>query len=78
MHRSIDLVDKWLENDGTDPTLRKCLIEYAHGRGGKTMSEIVGYGGEERCRPWRRLNGFDWLEEVYGGHDFERDSGSPK
>jgi hypothetical protein len=22
-----------------------------------------------------RLNGLDWLEEVYGGHDFKRDSG---
>jgi hypothetical protein len=42
LHWLIDLVDKGLEDHGTDPTLRKCLIEYAHGRGGKTMSEIVG------------------------------------
>jgi hypothetical protein len=43
LHRSIELVDIWLEEHGTDPTLRKCLIKYAHGRGGKTMSEIVGW-----------------------------------
>jgi hypothetical protein len=36
-------VDKWLEDHGTDSTLCKCLIEYAHERGGKTMSEIVGW-----------------------------------
>ena len=43
LHQSIDLVEQWMKDHGTDPTLRKVLIEYAHGRGGKTMSEIVGW-----------------------------------
>ena len=32
----------------TDPMLQKVLIEYAHGRGGKTMSKIVG-GKTGKC-----------------------------
>ena len=42
LHSSIDMVDKWMVEQGTDPILRQVLLEYAHGRGGKTMGEIVG------------------------------------
>lgn len=45
LHKSIDLVDQWMKEQGTEPTLRRVLIEYAHGRGGKTMGEIVGMRG---------------------------------
>jgi hypothetical protein len=51
LHKSVDLVDGWLKDQGTDEQLRKMLMEYAHGRGGKTMSEIVGWKGGQ----WRRL-----------------------
>eukprot|EP00956_Cyclotella_meneghiniana_P010987 scaffold15408_cov41-Cyclotella_meneghiniana.AAC.5 len=45
LHKSINLVEQWMKDQGTEPTLRKMLIEYAHGRGGKTMGEIVGRRG---------------------------------
>ena len=43
LHQSTDLVEQWMKDHNTDPMLCKVLIEYAHGRGGKTMSEIVGW-----------------------------------
>eukprot|EP00956_Cyclotella_meneghiniana_P026063 scaffold55552_cov75-Cyclotella_meneghiniana.AAC.2 len=51
LHKSIDLVDSWMKEQGTDACLWKVLIEYAHGRGGKTMGEIVGRRGGH----WRQL-----------------------
>jgi hypothetical protein len=41
LHKSIDLLDQWLKDSGTEVNLRKFLIRYAHGRGGRTMQEIV-------------------------------------
>ena len=60
LHKSIDLVDQWMKDQGTEPALWKVLIEYAHRRGGKTMGEIVGMrGGRFRAlaRQWTRLGG---------------------
>ncbi len=37
---SIDLLEQWLVEVDTDPELRECLVEYARGRGGRTMTEI--------------------------------------
>ena len=39
MH-SIDLLEHWLVEVNTDPDLRECIVEYAKGRGGYTMTEI--------------------------------------
>jgi len=51
-----------MKENGTNSVLRKFLVEYAHGRGGKTMQEIVGFRREYRrlavsvdCIGWRRL-----------------------
>ena len=38
--KSIDLIASWLAEVDTDPDLRDCIIEYAKGRGGLSMSEI--------------------------------------
>lgn len=43
LHKSINSVDQWMKDQGTDLVLWKFLIEYAHSQGGKTMSEIVGW-----------------------------------
>jgi hypothetical protein len=62
LHKLIDCLDKWMKENGTNSVLRKFLVEYAHGRGGKTMQEIVGFRREYRrlavsvdCIGWRRL-----------------------
>ena len=34
-----------MKDQGTEPTMRSVLIEYAHGHRGKTMGEIVGRRG---------------------------------
>ena len=38
--RLIDLLEHWLVEVDTDPNLRECMVEYARGRGGRTMLEI--------------------------------------
>ncbi len=36
----IDLLTSWLTDVDTDPDLQDCIVEYAKGRGGISMSEI--------------------------------------
>ena len=62
LHKSIDLLDQWLRDSGTEENLRKFLTQYAHGRGGRTMQEIVGFQLQYRrlavsvdCIGWRRF-----------------------
>ncbi len=43
MH-SIDLLKHWLVEVDTDPDLRDCMVEYARGQGGITMTEL--------CEEW--------------------------
>ena len=43
---SIDLMDRWLRQVGTDNGLRCCLVEYAKGRGGLTMEDIARGKGQ--------------------------------
>ena len=38
--KSIDLLATWMTEVDTDPDLRDCIMEYARGRGGITMSEL--------------------------------------
>ena len=39
--RSIELLDDWLDRTGTDKVLRRCLVQFAKGRGGQTMIQIT-------------------------------------
>jgi len=62
LHKSIDLLDRWLQDNGTEINLRRFLVQFAHGRGGTTMQEIVGSQIQYRrlaasvdCIGWRRL-----------------------
>lgn len=45
--KTIDLLRRWLRQVGTDVGLTQCLVEYAKGRGGKSMGEIC-HGMHER------------------------------
>ena len=40
LRRTIDLMEGWMEEVDTDPILLDCIVEYACGRGGRTMVEI--------------------------------------
>ena len=62
LHKSIDQLDKWLRDNGTEVNLRRFVVQYAHGRDGRTMQEIVGFQLQYRrlaasldCIGWRRL-----------------------
>lgn len=66
LHKSIDLVDAWLRDVGTDGALRKVLIEYAHGRGGKTMNEIVGWKRGMWLQLARSMDTIGWRRFMEG------------
>lgn len=66
LHASIDLIDRWLEEHGTDRRLQQYLLEYAHGRGGKTMLEIVGRGNERDSRLGRSMDKIGWRRFMEG------------
>ena len=63
LKRSIDWLEDWLREAGTEPNLRECLIEYARGRGHERMEDIargMGPGFREMGRSqdkigWRRF-----------------------
>ena len=66
LHRSIDLVDQWMREHGTERQLRKALIEYAHGRGGKTMGEIIGQRGGKMQRLAQSMDTIGWRRFLEG------------
>jgi hypothetical protein len=62
LHNSIEHLNRWLKDNGTDKELRRALVEYAQGRGGHSMQEIVGNQLHYRrmaesvdCIGWRRF-----------------------
>lgn len=64
--KSIDLVEQWMKGQETEPTLRKVLIEYAHGRGGETMGEIVGIRGGRLRQLARSMDKIGWCRFMVG------------
>jgi hypothetical protein len=61
--RILGLMEEWLEEAETDPDLLDCIVEFAHGQGGRTMTKIcTGLGPqftqmakEQDAIGWRRL-----------------------
>ena len=44
--KSIDIMNRWMKDVDTDPTLRHCITQYAKGRGTTTMSNICSGEGQ--------------------------------
>jgi hypothetical protein len=90
LEKSIDLLDDWLIEQGTDEELRFCLIDYAQGRGGITMYDICHNKSPQFQRMarsqdkigWRRfMEGIVW-KEIFNVHystlhDSEEDMPEP-
>jgi hypothetical protein len=63
LHHTINLLESWLEEAGTNLVLLDCIAEYAYGWGGRTMVEIcygLGYPFQQIARDqdaigWRRF-----------------------
>ena len=53
----------------TDPDLLDCIMEYAHGRGGRTMESSVCFDGTGAGRYQ--------LAPLYGGNDKLKNQGDP-
>jgi hypothetical protein len=46
LFHTINIMDQWLSDAGTEPTLQTCLVEYARGQGGISMTEVCQGMGE--------------------------------
>jgi hypothetical protein len=40
LFHSINIMDQWLSDASTEPTLKTCLVEYAQGQGGVSMTKV--------------------------------------
>jgi hypothetical protein len=79
LFHTIDIIDQWLSDAGTEPTLQTCLVEYAQGWGGVSMTEVCQGMGEiyismannqDRIEWWRFMEGMvckkiRGIQEVY-------------
>ncbi len=63
LHHTVDLLESWLEEAGTNPDLLDCIAEYAYGRGGRTIEEICSGLGE----PFQKMA---WDQEEIGWRQF--------
>ncbi len=66
LHHTMDLLEVWLEESGTDPDLLDCIAEYAYGRGGRTMVEICKGLGEPFWRMARDQDEISWRRFMEG------------
>ena len=63
MMQTIRLLDAWLIKVGSDSGLRRSILEYARGRGGRSMTDIT------RCRG-RRFGSFAESQDIIGWRRF--------
>jgi hypothetical protein len=47
LQATIDFVEDWLVETGTDPGVCRCVVQYARGRGYKPMEEICQSMGQQ-------------------------------
>jgi hypothetical protein len=66
LHHTINLLESWLEEAGTDPVLLDCIVEYAYGRGGCTMVEIFQGHGDPFQQMARDQDAIGWRRFMEG------------
>ena len=63
---TLNLAESWLEEMDTDPDLLDCIMEYAHGRGGRTMENICEGLGSQYQRMAREQDAIGWRRFMEG------------
>ncbi len=66
LYHTVDLLESWLEEAGTEPDLLDCIAEYAYSRGGRTMVEICNGLGEPFQRMARDQDEISWRRFMEG------------
>jgi hypothetical protein len=66
LEKSIDLLDDWLIEQETEEELRFCLIDYARGRGGVSMSDICHRKSSRYKRMARSQDAIGWRRFMEG------------
>ena len=63
---SVDLLDNWLKDTGTDPMIRHAVVHFARERGRRTMSEILSNMDTEEYHRTMAIDGrYDLAEHGY-------------
>ena len=68
LYQSINILDKWLNKVGTHTHLRKYILQYAKGRGGISMTDVL-YGTGRQNSKLAVLQDLILLEKVYERYD---------
>jgi hypothetical protein len=66
LQQSIQLIDEWMEETYTDPTLRHCIIQYASNRGAQSMSSITWGSPHRYQRMARSVDEIGWRHFMEG------------
>ena len=63
---TLDLAETWLKEADTDPDLLDCIMEYAHGRGGRTMEDICEGLGPQFQKMAKAQDAIGWRRFMEG------------
>ena len=66
LHKSIDLLEEWCEDNDTDEDLQEVLIAYARGRGGRSVQEIISTRNVSYVRLARSMDSIGWRRFMEG------------
>jgi hypothetical protein len=66
LHHTINLLEAWLEEAGTNPDLLDCIAEYAYSRGGRTMVDIYQGLGDSFQKMARDQDAIGWRRFMEG------------
>jgi hypothetical protein len=66
LKHTIDLLEQWLSEGGTDPDPLDCIAEYAYGWGGRTMVDICQGLGEDFQKMARDQDAIGWRRFMEG------------
>ena len=63
---TIHLLDQWMHKNGTDPRLRRCLIQYANGQGFLQMEDFFRNKREKLRTSARDQDTLGWRRPMEG------------
>jgi hypothetical protein len=63
---TLDLMEEWLREAGTDPDLLDCIAKYAHGQGERTMTKIFSSLGSQFIQMAKEQDAIGWRQFMEG------------
>jgi hypothetical protein len=66
LRHTLELMEEWLVDAETDPDLLDCIMEYAHGKGGRSMENICSGLGQHFMQMAREQDAIGWWRCMEG------------